>query len=294
MSPDTPFDEDFLSKLQHLSVISRRFFAGQSRADRRSRKRGSGLEFADYRAYSQGDDFRYLDWRAYLRLDKLLLRLFEEEEDLPIYILIDSSASMTFGRPSKIDHAKKIAAALSYIGLANLDRVNVISYGDTLRQDLRAQRGRGRILKIFKFITEIEPGGKTDLTRTLKAFCSESRRQGLIVLISDLMDSSGIESALRVIRPFRHDVFVVHVVAREDIDPATHGEVSLMDSESHETRNLYITPDIAASYRKTFERFCNDIEQHCKRSHMGYIRTLSDFPFEDLILKLFRHGRFLK
>src|SRR3954466_130271 len=126
----TLFDDEFLKKLEYLNVISKRLFAGQLRAERRTRKRGTGLEFADYRQYVPGDDFRHLDWKASLRLGRLILKLFEEEEDLPIYFFVDSSQSMDFGQPSKLDYAKRVAAALCYIGLANLDRVNIIAYAD--------------------------------------------------------------------------------------------------------------------------------------------------------------------
>src|SRR4026208_2235756 len=120
------FDDEFLKKLEYLSILSKRLFAGQLKAERRAKRRGAGLEFAGYRQYVAGDDFRHLDWKAYLRLNRLILRLFEEEEDLPIYFFVDCSQSMSFGQPAKFDYARKVAAALCYIGLSNLDRINII------------------------------------------------------------------------------------------------------------------------------------------------------------------------
>src|SRR5262245_880174 len=145
----TLFDDEFLKKLEYLNIISKRLFAGQLRAERRTRKRGTCLEFADYRAYVAGDDVRHLDWKAYLRLNRLILKLFEEEEDLPIYFFVDSSQSMNYGQPSKLDYARRVAAALCYIGLANLDSVNVILFADGLKLDLIPQRGIGRIFIFF-------------------------------------------------------------------------------------------------------------------------------------------------
>src|SRR4026209_2621917 len=127
------FDDEFLKKLEYLNIISKRLFAGQLRAERRTRKRGTRLEFADYRAYVAGDDFRHLDWKAYLRLNRPILKLFAEGEDLPIYFFVDSSQSMSYGEPSKLDYARRVAAALCYIGLANLDRVSLISYADKVK-----------------------------------------------------------------------------------------------------------------------------------------------------------------
>src|SRR6188474_992524 len=124
------FENDFLRKLEYLHVVSKRALAGQNRADRLSPKRGRGLEFADHRGYSAGDDFRHIDWKAYQRLNRLLLRLFDEEQDLPIYLFIDASKSMS--EPAKFDQARRIAAALCYIGLAHLDRVLILPFGGRL------------------------------------------------------------------------------------------------------------------------------------------------------------------
>src|SRR5688572_10543004 len=138
------FDDEFLKKLEYLSVVSKRIFAGQFKAERRTKRRGTGLEFADYRQYVAGDDFRHLDWKAYLRLNKLILRLFEEEEDLPIYFFLDVSQSMTYRKPPKLDYARRVAAALCYIGLSNLDRVRMVAYASKIKGEVPPQRGKGR------------------------------------------------------------------------------------------------------------------------------------------------------
>src|SRR5437868_1881488 len=168
----TLFDDEFLKKLEYLNIISKRLFAGQMRAERRTRRRGTGLEFADYRAYVPGDDFRRLDWKAYLRLNRLILKLFEEEEDLPIYFFVDCSQSMNYGQPSKMDYAKRVAAALCYIGLANLDRINIIAYADKIKAELPPQRGKGRIFKVFRFLTDVGPGGETNALDSFKMYCT--------------------------------------------------------------------------------------------------------------------------
>src|SRR5262249_15599075 len=156
------FDDEFLKKLEYLNIISKRIFSGHMRAKRRTKKRGSGLEFADFRSYVVGDDFRHLDWKAYLRLNKLILKLFEEEQDLPIYFFLYTSNSMNYGQPRKLDYARRVAAALCYIGLANLDRVNIISFADGIREELPAQKGKGRIFKVFRFLSDIVPSGQTN------------------------------------------------------------------------------------------------------------------------------------
>jgi uncharacterized protein (DUF58 family) len=288
------FDDEFLKKLEYLNILSKRLFAGQFRAERRARRRGTGIEFADYRQYVAGDDFRYLDWKAYLRLNKLILRLYEEEEDLPIYLFVDSSQSMSYGDPSKLDYARRVAAALCYIGLANLDRVNVLSYADKIKSELPPQRGKGRIFKVFRFLSDVAAGGGTNGRESFKSYCTETRRRGMAVVISDFLDPNGFESALDILRHFRHDIFVIHVASHEEVEPPAKGELLLVDSENNSTREVTITPAVLQAYRAEYERFCHAIESYCGKYQLGYVRTVTDFPFEELVLKVFRQGRFLK
>ena len=186
------FEDDFLKKLEYLHVVSKKAFAGQNRADRLARKRGRGLEFADHRQYTPGDDFRHIDWKAYKRLNRLLLRLFDEEQDLPIYLFIDASRSMA--EPAKFDQARRIAAALCYIGLAHLDRVTILTFGGKIGNESMPGRGKGRIFRVFDQLERLETDGTTDLRETFKEFASRSRQQGLAVVISDFLDPQGFEN----------------------------------------------------------------------------------------------------
>ncbi len=287
------FDEQFMRKLEYLALVSKRF-SGQFKAERRARKLGSGLEFADFRGYVPGDDFRHLDWKTYLRLGRLLLRLYEEEEDLPIYLFVDCSQSMSYGDPSKLEYAKHVAAALCYIGLANLDRVRVIAYADGIRNEMAPQRGRNQIFRVFQFLSEIDPGGQTHGREAFKMFCTGSRRRGLAVVISDFFEPNGFEYGLNLLRYYRHDVFLVQVAAHEDLHPDLRGQVEMVDSETMRTRDLTVTQTLIEAYRREMERFSEDIRRHSVKYQLGYVRTVTDFPFEDLILQVFRQGRFLK
>ena len=162
----TLFDEEFLRKLEYLKLVANRMIPGQLRGEHRARKKGTGVEFADYRPYVSGDDTKDVDWRAYLRLDKLILRIFDEEADLPIYLFVDSSLSMNFGDPSKFDYARKVAAALGYIGLLNLDRVSVIGFDNGVSAQIASKRGRNQIWRIFKFLERMETSGE-DVARAV-------------------------------------------------------------------------------------------------------------------------------
>ena len=290
---ETLFDGEFLKKLEYLHIVSKRAFAGQFRAERRARKRGSGLEFADHRAYAPGDDFRRVDWRAYQRLEKLLLRLFEEEQDLPVYIFIDSSRSMADGRPTKLAYACQVAAALCYVGLAHLDRVTLAPFTDHLGRELASQRGKGQIFKVFRFLGRLASSGHTDSKRSFETFCRSKRPHGIAVVISDFLDPNGFDHGLNLLRFAHHDIFAIHVVCRSDAEPALRGDLQLVDSETGSTHDIAATPSLLADYRKAYADFCEDVERFCTHYQLGYVRTETEVPFEDVILQVFRQNRFL-
>jgi uncharacterized protein (DUF58 family) len=295
MASESPqlFGDEFLKKLEYLNVLSRRIKA-ERRVERRVKKRGAGLEFADYRPYVAGDDFRHLDWKAYLRLDRLILKLFEEREDLPIYFFVDASRSMESGQPSKLDYARQVAAALSYIALVNLDRVNFIAYGERVRAELPPQRGKGRIFRIFRFLGGVAATGETNARQSFQAYCTRLRRRGLAVVISDFLDPEGFEGGLDVLRHFRHEIFLVHVTSREEIEPSLQGSLQIIDSETRTSRDVVMTPALVEAYRAEFERYCRAIEAYCSRFQLGYVRTRTDVPFDELVMAVLRQGRFLK
>jgi len=285
------FEDGFLKKLEYLHVVSKRAFAGQNRADRLTPKRGRGLEFADHRPYAAGDDFRHIDWKAYKRLNRLLLRLFDEERDLPIYLMLDVSRSMA--EPAKFDMARRIAAALCYIGLAHLDRLTILPFGSGLRREWSPGRGKGRIFRVFEQLEALEPGGPTDLRESFKEFAGRPRQMGLAVIISDFLDPGGFEASLKILRTIGHDVFVVHVASAQDRDPGAFGELRFVDVETGELREVDVTPRLASAYMRAWEAHASDLNQFCGRYDIGYVRADAERPFEEIILKAFRQGRFL-
>jgi uncharacterized protein (DUF58 family) len=285
------FEDDFLKKLEFLHVVSKRAFAGQNRADRLAPKRGRGLEFADHRGYSAGDDFRHIDWKAYKRLGRLLLRLFDEEQDLPIYLFIDCSQSMR--ESAKFDQARRIAAALCYIGLAHLDRVTILPFDEAPGDETQPGRGRGRIFRVFELLEHLETAGSTDLREVFMRFASRTRQQGLAVVISDFLDPHGFEAGLKLVASMGHDVFVVHVASGADSDPGVLGEVRFVDSETGEARDVDVTPALARAYGEAWRAHAEELERFCGRFALGYVRADAEAPFEQVILKTFRKGRFL-
>lgn len=293
-SSDDLFDDDFQRKLDYLALVSKRVFAGRMRAERRTKKSGSGVEFADHRDYQPGDDFRYLDWNVYQRFDRLLLRLYEEEEDLAIYFIVDASTSMGFGGAKKLRYAKRVAAALAYVGLANLDRVSIVSTTDKVLDRMPATRGKARIFKVFRFLKELEPEGQTDLEDALKTFVAQNKRRGLVVLASDLYDPKGFERGINVLRYNKFDPFVVHVVDEEEAKPKLSGDVLLYDCETGDEREVTVTAKVLERFEAVYRTYLDDIDRFCTSKQVPYIRADVNTPFDELILRVFRRGGFLR
>lgn len=288
------FGDEFQRKLEMLSIVSRRVFSGRLRAERRSKKKGSGVEFADHRDYVPGDDFRYVDWNAYQRFSRLLVRLYEEEEDLGIYFLVDASSSMAFGDRKKFDQARRLCAALAYVGLANLDRVTVVALCDKVVARMPTTRGKGRIFKVFEFLSSLEPGGNTDLGEALTTFVAQHKRRGLAVLISDLYDPKGFEAGINVLRFNKFEPYVLNVFDRRDAHPDLKGDLALYDCETGEEREVTVTPALLKRMSAALEEYRVSIERFCTSRQVPYFSADVDVPFEELVLDLFRRGGFLR
>ena len=223
---------DFLAQLERLALLSRRAFRGRVKGERRSPRKGISVEFSDYRPYGHGDDLRYVDWNIYGRLDRLYVKLFVDEEDLCLNLLLDASASMSFGEPSKLDYGARLAAALGFVGLVNLERVGVGVMRERIAEGWSPTRGRGQVLPLLEFLSRVRPAGGTSLNDGLAAWRLRTREAGLAVLISDLMDPGGYERGLRGLLEHRHDVHVIHLLAAEEMNPAWGGDLRLEDAET--------------------------------------------------------------
>jgi uncharacterized protein (DUF58 family) len=293
-APDHLFDEEFLKKLEYLYIVSKKIFSGRSRAERRTKKTGSGVEFADHRDYVPGDDLRYLDWNIYGRLERLLLRLFEEEEDLHIYVLLDCSESMAFGDPVKLHYGMQVAAAIAYVGLANLDRVSLVAVSDQIVDRLTPARGKGRIFNVFEFLKTLRPRGKTDLEAALRTFVAQNKRRGIVVLVSDLYDPDGFEGGINTLRFARFETGVIQVFDRVEVEPALHGDLSLVDCETGETRQVTITNRVLARYAEVHQQYRDRIEQFCRDKQVAYFVANTETPFDELVLQVLRRGGLLR
>ncbi|MFL5342583.1 MAG: DUF58 domain-containing protein [Gemmataceae bacterium] len=287
-------DAQFLHRLEQLEIVSRKIFVGKTKGERLSRRKGQSVEFADYRNYVVGDDLRFLDWNLYGRLDRLFIRLFLEEEDLHFYILIDNSLSMSFGEPTKLHYARQVAAALGFIGLVNLDRVVVEAFNDRLVQSLPPLRGRRSMWRMMDFLQKLEPAGPSNLARALRTFSLKSSGKGVVVLISDFMDKGGYEEALRYLVARQLDIYVLHVLSHEEIEPAVVGDLKLVDIEDDDVAEITVSAALLNRYKKNLAAYRASLAEFCSRRGVTYLFTSNQVPFERLVFTYLRQRGLLR
>lgn len=294
MADASLLDPQFLHRLEQLELVSRKIFLGVMKGERRSKRKGQSVEFADYKNYVKGDDLRFLDWNLMARLDKLFIRLFQEEEDLHLYVLIDSSLSMDFGSPSKLLYAKQVAASLAFVGLVNMDRVVIESFNDEKTKSMPAVRGRKSLWRVLDFLSKIEPAAGSNLQPAMRSFAIKSSGKGVVVLLSDFMDKAGYEEALRFLIARQFDVYVVQILAQEEIEPNIAGDLKLVDIEDGDEAEVTASGLLLERYKKNLDAFRGQLNSYCVRRGITYLFTGNQVPFERLVLTYMRQRGLVK
>lgn len=278
---------ELLARLERMELVSRKVFRGRMKGERKSKRKGQSVEFHDFRNYVPGDDLRLIDWNLYARLDQLFLKLFQEEEDLHFYALIDASESMNFGDPTKLHVAKQLAAALGYVGMCRADRVSVQALGSEGRR-APVLRGRASLWKMLNYLESLESGQNVSLFDGVKDFSIRNSGSGVVVLLSDLMDKRGYESALRMLIGRRMDVFVMHILSPEEIDPPLRGDRRLIDVEDGDTAEITINAYALEKYHETVRSFIGSVKAFCSRRSIAYIPVRTETPVETIVTKYLR------
>jgi len=289
VSAESLLEPDFLRKLERLAIGAKRVRLGHARGERKSKRKGSSVEFADYRDYVQGDDLRHIDWNILGRLDSLYLKLFQEQEDLTVNLLIDASKSMQFGSPSKIAFARKAAAAIAYIGLVSNDRVAAEAFSERTSR-LAPCTGKASTRKLLQYFASIEASGATDLEAACREHTIRNRSKGVTVILSDFLDEAGFESALKRLSQTGSEVYVIHVLAPDEIDPSVTGDLKLLDSETGANTEISVSPSLLRRYKENVTGFTEAIRSYCLARGMSYVLTPSDTPFERLTLEMLRRS----
>jgi uncharacterized protein (DUF58 family) len=292
--PQPLLSPEFLARLEQLELVSRKIFMGRMKGERRSKRKGQSVEFADYRNYVIGDDLRFLDWNLFARLDRLFIRLFMEEEDLHFYVLLDNSLSMDFGVPTKLNYAKQIAAALSFIGLVNMDRVVIEAFNDRLTQSMPAARGRHSLWRVMGFLQKIDPAGPSNLKRALRSFSLKCSGKGIVVLLSDFMDKDGYEDALRYLVARQLDIYVIQILSQEEIEPEIVGDLKLVDIEDEDVAEVTVSGPLLKRYKQNLAAYRARLNEFCARRGISCLFTSNQVPFERLVLTYLRQRGLVK
>jgi uncharacterized protein (DUF58 family) len=293
-------DEGLLRKLEQISLAATRVRVGQTAGERRSTKRGTSVEFADYRNYVRGDDLRRVDWNIYARLERPFVKLFEEEEDLAVHILLDGSGSMEWGGESsdpqtadlnKWLYARRLAAALGYVALVSGDRLTVVSLqsavspgSETGDWRFRFSRGRGHALRLFSWLEGLEAGGTTDLDGALRNYAVSGGRAGLVILISDLFSPAGYLKGVTSLAAAGHEVAVIHVLSPDEVEPPLGGDLRLLDVETGLPQEVSIDGGMRALYRRRLEEWQDGIRADCRARDVHYIPVETGTPYDHVVL----------
>lgn len=310
--------EDLLSskeiaRLDPLDLASRRVFFGKLKGERRSKKRGHSVEFADHRQYVSGDDIRHIDWNIFGRLDKLFLKLFLEEEDLSLHVVLDASASSDCGEPNKYLFMQRCAMALGYVGLVNLNRVacTIMSGVDADAADrtgkpvnekaasspirgLRDLRGRRRVHDLARFICATTPGGTLSFRAAAERIALSRRGKGVMLIFSDFFFKDGYEDGLRLLSGHGYDLILVQVLSPQELEPPIKGDLRLKDIEDADTAEVTISAPLLKRYQANLAAYCNKLREFAHRRDMALLTVKSDTPVDLLVADQLRRLGVLK
>jgi uncharacterized protein (DUF58 family) len=303
---------ELLRRLEQFQLLAARRAKSSAKGERRSRARGQSVEFADHRSYVPGDDFRYLDWNLFGRLDKLFLKLYEEERELPVRIFLDASESMTFGEPRKFDFARQVAAAIGYVALCGFDRVSVIPFPNAETRNgartetsnvqhptsnaqqsaiegaLRSVRGKKSSMQFFQNLNALTAGGGADFNEALRRGALEARHTGLAIVLSDFLDPAGYESGLTTLVGRGFQVNVVQILAPEELAPTTFGDLRLVDSESGGLQEVTFGRYRMKAYQQTVQNFIQRLREYATKRGINFFMAPSNMDLQDLLLKQLR------
>ncbi len=308
--PDVLLTPELLRRLEQFQLLAARRAKSSAKGERRSRARGQSVEFADYRNYVHGDDFRYLDWNLYGRLERLFLKLYEEERELPVRIFLDASESMTFGEPRKFDFARQVAAAIGYVALSGFDRVSVIPFPElaggsggepgagvaerAARGALRSVRGKRSAIQFFQNLSALSAGGAANLNEALRRGALEARQPGVAVVLSDFLDPAGYESGLTALVGRGFQVDIVQILAPEELSPRSFGDLRLVDAETGATQEVTFGRFRLKAYQQTVQNFVQRLREYCRARGINFFTASSNTDLQELLLKQLRKAEVWK
>jgi len=293
LMPDDPFDTTFMRKLEHLEIAFRRLRSGRGAGENVGKGRGGRTEFREHRRYTTGDDFRYIDWNVFGRSDSLFVKEYAREERRTVAVLLDASGSMSFGSPAKMLYAKQIAAAFAYLALAAGDEAVVAVFSDGIDKSITVAGQKSRITQVFRELRGVQPRARTKIETSLKEFYESIRTRSLVVLISDLMDSD-CKASLAVLSARGFEPCVIQVLSRGEADPRQTGRLRLKDSETGETRQIWVEGAELQEYKLILNQFIEGWKTFCSKHGIDFATAFTDMPFDEFVLGRLRRGGVLR
>lgn len=287
-------DPKFMARLDSLDLLSRKILQGKLQGERRSKRRGQSVEFADHRPYVVGDDLRFVDWNIYGRLEHLFLKLFLEEQDLTVHVLVDTSASMGFGEPAKGLFAKRLAAALGYVSLANNNRLTISLFGDGIRAQLPNMRGRNYLPQMAEMLLSAEFDGLSDFEKACRAATASRIGCGVTIVVSDFLFKQGYEAALRRLIGAKYDLYVIQVLSPQEISPELTGDLKLLDIEDADTAEITVSAALIKYYKRNLAAWCDELRNFCTNRGAVYVQANSADSVESLVLNYLRRIHLLR
>jgi len=281
------FDAEFLKRIERLAVVARRSFRGSGHGERRARTHGASTEFRDHRIYAPGDDLRHLDWNLYARHDRLHLKRFHDEQDVRVHLVLDASASMASGEPSKFDAARRLVAALGWLSLTGQDTVVLHALGGENAEPPPPLQGRVSARRLLTWLEDIEPAGRVDLEEGLLEVGRRARRPGIVFIVSDLL-SSGAARGLERRGAARHQGHALHLLAPEEREPRLEGDLRLVDSETGSDVVVSLSPRLLRIYRETLAGLEQELQAAARRVAATVTAIGSGDSVEDVIFRKLR------
>jgi uncharacterized protein (DUF58 family) len=290
--PETPqlFDETTRRKLEQLMLHAQRVRAGALKGERRSIKRGTSIEFADYRNYAPGDDLRRLDWNIYARTERPLTKVYEDEEDLAVFIILDASASMDWAAESadpatnKFLCARRLLAGLAYISLAENDRLMLSTLNGEAMQHFGPARGQQYGVNMLRYVGGMKAHGNTDLNAALKTYAQRVARAGLVFLITDLFSPSGYLDGVNTLLGKGCEVVVLHTLSPDEIEPPLAGDLRLVDIETGTAQEVSLDNTMRELYTRRVADWRANIRVECSKRGVHYVPVITGNAWEKIIL----------
>ncbi|MEH3036627.1 MAG: DUF58 domain-containing protein [Sphingomonas adhaesiva] len=291
---ETLFDPAFLDRVQALSLRIAAAQKGGRLADQRTAARGQGSDFADFKPYVAGDDLRAIDWNIYSRLGKAFVRVFEERQDLPVYLLLDVSRSMFVEHPPRIVPAMQVVVALAAIALRQHDAVSLLTIADDMTTVLKSVSGKGALVRVARTLADQAPAGRSALAGALTRLAAMRLRRGLVVVVSDFFDDDGVDGVTRALEALPHRVLLVQMTRAQDADPALlpdlSGELVIDDGEQAEGVAVSVTPELLDRYRAAYRAFADALADCAARIDATLIRVDADGDVVDQLAPVLAGG----